>query len=94
MLHQVVKPRIEDPHVPLYFLQQIQPDLVLLEYGSNDIAVGVSPDHIARWIFNLASFLASKLSCNVGILSIVPRAARLESMSEDQFHDIMAYVNN
>ena len=85
--------RIADPHIPLYFLKQIQPDLILLEYGSNDIVSGISPDYIARWVFNLAFVLAQKLSCKVGILSILPRAARLGNMSEDQFHDAMTYIN-
>ena len=58
---------------PLHF---IQPDIIILQYGSNDLAAGSPPLSVATRIVDIAHLLLSKYPSikAVVVLSILPRS--------------------
>ncbi len=59
------------------FTFYVTPDLVLLEFGTNDLAQGMHPVTVASQIFDLAEHLHQLYGSVVGVLSVLPRVRHL-----------------
>ena len=80
--------------IPKVLLQNLKPDVVILDLGTNDLARGTTPDELVTGLQTLSKALLCYCPWVV-ILSIVPRGAGfVESVNEDSFRDAMQQVNN
>ena len=65
-------------------LEAIRPSIILLQYGSNDLAHGINPQCVFSALVDMAIQLQANYDAIIGILSVVPRVASL-SISPHQF---------
>ena len=76
---------VMQPSIPRYLISRIRPQMILLEYGSNELSRGERPTLVADKIFSLAADIGSDFNSVVGILSVVPREGNLKGVNPVQF---------
>lgn len=65
--------------------QPIEDDILLLDIGTNDIVQGVPIQHLCQSTIQLVKMILTLGPSVVCVLSVVPRAAGLSSLSEQDF---------
>ena len=81
--------------LPHRLLKQVKPDFVILEFGTNDLAIGTHPFEVAAKLNRLADRLRSQYHVRtVVICSILYRQSNIHSLTPDQFKDAAFDTNN
>lgn len=81
-------------NIPWHMLKKINPDLVFIDIGSNDlVCLNKEISSIAQWVLDLAIKIKFTYDAKVYICSVVPRAAGLRGISTDLFLDRMSQYN-
>ena len=82
-------------HLPHRLLQTVKPDFVILDLGTNDIALGAAPFDVASKIISLAETLRTRYFVNhIMVCSLIERNRHLFAMSPQQFSTAAYEVNN
>lgn len=85
--------RLEDVTEKNMGLVALEPDIVLLEMGTNDLVGFRDPASLARSLREKAQEIQKKCKAVVGILSIIPREGGLGGLSVEEFEFRRASVN-
>ena len=89
---QVTKPNFQLPEQALI---HYAPTVVILDYGSNDLANGADPLEVATTIIDIANTLINKYSvAHVVICSVLNRTSALGSLTAAQFKSLAYKVNH
>lgn len=83
--------------IPSILIRNLSPQVLILDYGSNELASGVLPEQLICEIVQKARQILAEYTCIkvIGLLSIVPRAAGFRSVgvNEDVFLERAFQVN-
>lgn len=81
--------------LPHRLLQRLRPDFVILDYGTNDLAIGTPPFEVAAKLVELAEKLRKQYHvAAVAICSIINRDRGIYNLSPSQFAAAAYQVNN
>ena len=81
--------------MPSHLLRSVNPDLVLMQIGSNDLANGSCPLSVASKSIDMAQNILSKIKSakQVIILSIIPRISKDPGISQEKLNDSIYKCN-
>jgi len=81
--------------IPDFFLKQVNPGVIVLDLGTNDLAKGTPTETLILRLYQFACHLATSYVTKVVLLSIIPRASGFSNgMSKEAFDMAYKLVNS
>lgn len=80
--------------LPSFLLSKINPKLIIIELGTNDLVQGESPDNLALQLVHLAKHCNQQYNTVVALCSVLPRNQGLFNLTPDSFRCQMADTNS
>ena len=80
---------VESLELPWTLLRNVHPAIILLDLGTNDLVMGVTPDVLAGFLVNLARTCRDAFNAVVVILSVIPREGNLACWTPGEFKKLI-----